>query len=225
MRTVALINPNSSAATTAALTGVARRALGSGYRVRGRTARTGPALIRDGAALAAAEREVLALARELLAGDDPPDALIVAAFGDPGVERLRGSTGIPTVGIAEAAIREAAADRRRFGIATTTPGLLDAITARLDAARARELCTGIRLTGGDPAALMADPGMLRDRLAEAVHDCVRLDGAQAVIIGGGPLAAAAERLRSELGVPVVAPVPAACRAVAGVLAALPGRRA
>jgi Asp/Glu/hydantoin racemase len=52
MRTVALINPNSSTATTATLTAIAQQALGPGYQVHGITARTGPALIQTEAALA-----------------------------------------------------------------------------------------------------------------------------------------------------------------------------
>jgi Asp/Glu/hydantoin racemase len=217
MRTVALINPNSSAATTTTLTAVAQRALGSGYRVRGIAARTGPELIQDEAALSEAAREVLAIGRHLLADRAAPDALIVAAFGDPDVDLLRGTTGIPTVGIAEAAIREASTGGRRFGIATTTPGLVDVITARVSALHAQEFFTGIRLTSGDAEKLMADPDRLHDCLTGAVHDCVHLDHAEAVIIGGGPLAAAAERLQSVVGVPVIAPVPSACRAVSHIL--------
>lgn len=217
--TVALINPNSSAATTATLVAIARRALGEDYRVHGRTARTGPTLIQDEAALRDAAREVLAIARRLLADHPAPDALIVAAFGDPAVDALRDSTSVPVVGIAEAAIGEAADGGRRFGIATTTPGLVDVITAKVTALGAATGFTGIRLTSAHPDRVMADPDLLYDQLAAAVRDCVRLDHADAVVIGGGPLAAVADRLHSAVPVPLIAPVPAACRAVARLLAA------
>src|SRR5689334_6096631 len=183
MKTVALINPNSSTATTATLTATAEQTLGPGYQVRGRTARTGPTLIQDEMELRDAAHEVLAVTGELLGGPAAPDAVIVAAFGDPAVDVLRATTSIPIIGIAEAAIREAG--RRRFGIVTTTPALVDAITAKIAALGARQHFTGIRLTNGDATRLMADPELLHDQLVGAVRDCVRLDRAEVVIIGGG----------------------------------------
>jgi allantoin racemase len=216
MPTVALINPNTSTATTTTLVAIAERALGC--RVRGCTARTGPPLIQDEAALRHAAHEVVAIARRLAGGPTPPDAIIVAAFGDPGVDDIRSAVSIPVVGIAEAAIREAAC--RRFGIVTTTPGLVAAMEARVTAVGARDSFTGVRVTPGDPRDLTADPDLLHDRLAAAARDCVTLDRAEAVIIGGGPLAAVAERLRTTLDAPVIAPVPAACRALSHALTGL-----
>jgi len=72
---------------------------------------------------------------------------------------------LPAVGIAESAMLEAADAGRRFGVATTTPDLADQINAR-----ARDLglggqYTGIRLTDGDPNAVVADPERLRAALA------------------------------------------------------------
>lgn len=61
---------------------------------------------------------------------------------------------------------------------------------------------------------MADPDRLHDHLVDAVHKCIRLDGADAVIIGGGPLAAAADSIQKAMCVPVIAPIPTACRALA-----------
>lgn len=52
---------------------------------------------------------------------------------------------------------------------------------------------------------------MRERLAEAVEACVADDGAEAVIIGGGPLGEAAEALQGSFAVPVIGPIPAACR--------------
>jgi allantoin racemase len=210
MRTVALINPNSSTATTATLTAIAQQALGPRYHVHGITARTGPALIQTEAALRNAAHEVLTITRQLITNQAAPDAVIVAAFGDPAVDDIRRTTAI---GIAEAAIREASAHGRRFGIATTTPGLVDAITAKIAALGAQPSYTGIRLTQGDLERLLTAPDLLHQHLLNAARACVHLDHADAVIIGGGPLAAAAEHLHAALDVPVIAPVPAACRAI------------
>ncbi|MDT9692074.1 aspartate/glutamate racemase family protein [Streptomyces sp. P9(2023)] len=209
-----LINPNTSRSTTAMMTAIARRTLGS---VRGVTVRQGPPMLVDEEALRAAVPEVVAAGRRALAAGNCT-GLLVGAFGDPGVAELRAFAGVPVVGLAEAACTEAAAGGVRFGVATTTPYLADAIGHRIAALGLADRYTGIRLTRGDAGLLAREPELLREELAEAVRACVVRDGARAVVIGGGPLAEAADALRERFDVPVVAPVPAACRRIARVLA-------
>ncbi|MEX0167573.1 aspartate/glutamate racemase family protein [Streptomyces sp. LMG1-1-1.1] len=223
-----LINPNTSTATTATMTTIARRTLahllgadGPGARtlaVRGVTVSRGPGMLTDPEALRAAAPEVLAAGLRAV-GDGDCAALLVAAFGDPGLEELRAATGLPVVGLGEAALAEAAAGGTPFGIATTTPLLADAITARVTALGLADRYTGLRLTAGAPERLSADPALLLDRLERAVRACVERDGARAVVIGGGPLGEAAEELRARCAIPVVAPIPAAIRAITRLPAA------
>ncbi|MGW1116605.1 aspartate/glutamate racemase family protein [Streptomyces tanashiensis] len=262
-----LINPNSSTATTAMMTAIARRTLGPALPVRGVTVARGPRMLTDPEALRAAAPEVLAAGLRATAGGDCA-ALLVAAFGDPGLTALRAATtgagasgvhglagasgaygatgtpasgirevgiptsgtptsgtltsgaptsGIPVVGIGEAALLEAAAGGTPFGIATTTPLLADAIHARVNALGLADRYTGLRLTAGVPERLSADPELLLDRLERAVRACAERDGARAVVIGGGPLGEAAEALHARCAVRVVAPIPAACRAITRLL--------
>ncbi|MEF9886203.1 aspartate/glutamate racemase family protein [Streptomyces sp. P9-A4] len=211
-----LINPNSSAATTAMMTALARRSLHPALRVRGVTVARGPRMLTDPAALRAAAPEVLAAGLRALGGGDCA-ALLVGAFGDPGLAALRAATDVPVVGLGEAALKEAAADGTPFGIATTTPLLADAITAQVTALGLADRYTGLRLTTGTPEHLSAEPDLLVARLEGAVRACVERDGARAVVIGGGPLGEAAEELRTRCAARIVAPIPAACRAVEGLL--------
>lgn len=217
MPLVAIVNPNTDGTTTRMMAAIARRTLRAedGYEVRGVTVAAGPPMLVDEEALRASAGHVLDAADRLLAGPDGARvaAFVVGAFGDPGVEDLRARTSVPVVGIAEAAMREAGADGRRFGIATTTPGLAAAIDARVTALGWSARYTGIRLTPGDPRQLAATPSDMTERLAEAVDLCVREDGADAVIIGGGPLGEAAEALRDRFPVPIVGPIPAAAREI------------
>ncbi|MEV0324380.1 aspartate/glutamate racemase family protein [Streptomyces sp. NPDC050658] len=221
MTVVALINPNTSRATTDMMATIARRTLRADddYEVHGVTVAEGPSMLVDEDVLRAAGPQVLDAARHTLAGPagGRVEALVVSAFGDPGVEELRAWTDVPVVGIAEAAMAEAAANGRRFGIATTTPGLAAAIAARVDQLGHSPQYTGIRLTAGNPLELAATPEAMRSRLSEAVAACITEDGAEAVIIGGGPLGEAAEALRHSFPVPVIGPISAACREVRRVL--------
>ncbi len=214
--TVALLNPNSSTAVTQMMVAIAAHCFPG--HVEGLTATRAPRMITDGQALDAAAAEVVEMG-ERAAAQDAVAGVIVAAFGDPGLAELRERLSVPVTGICEAAMAEAAAGGRRFGVATTTPDLLGAIDARALALGHGALYTGTRVTPGDPVALLATPRELEDALAEAVLTCVRQDGAEAVVIGGGPLGQAAESLSARLSIPVVAPVPAAVRALLARLGA------
>jgi allantoin racemase len=203
---ILLINPNSSAATTREMVAIAREATPPGVEIVGATAKRAPRMILQTHELAAAAAEVVEIG---LAGAGEVDGIIVAAFGDPGLAALRDRAGIPVVGIAEAAMREAAGDGRRFGVATTTPALVASIAAYAAALGLAEQYAGIRLTAGDPMALVAEPPRLVEALAEAVRRSIEDDGAEVVVIGGGPLGQAAAALAPRFATPVIAPIPAA----------------
>lgn len=211
MNPVLLINPNTSQATTQMMLEIARSSLGGPAEIRALTARSGVPMIVNEADLRAAADAVGAL--------DVGDAggVIVAAFGDPGVEALRHRLAVPVVGIGEAAMCEAAL-HGRFGIATTTPALAASIGKRVREQGLEAAFTGVRFTPGDPWLLGQDPDALEATLAAAVQACAEDDGAQAVVIGGGPLGRAAQALSLRFAIPVIGPIPAACRAIQRALA-------
>lgn len=199
-----LVNPNTSTATTAAMVAIAEAA--AGRPVRGLTARFGAPLITDPETLAAAVPAVVALAPDLAGAE----AVIVAAFGDPGLAELRARLPCPVTGIAEAGMAEAAALSPRFAVVTTTPALVPSIAARAAAGGYHDFA-GTWVTPGDPAAVMAYPAALRAALDAACRRAIAEGGAGAIVIGGGPLAVAARALAGTLPVPLVEPVPAAVR--------------
>jgi allantoin racemase len=214
MKRILLINPNSSGATTAMMVAIARSCVPDDVVVTGATATRGPPMITTPAALAAAADEVVEIGVREGGG---VSGIIVGAFGDPGLEALKRIVAIPAVGICGAAMIEAAAGDRRFGVATVTPDLAEPITERARDLGLLHLFTGIRLTAGDPVALTADPARLQASLAEAVAKCFDHDHAEAVIIGGGPLGQAAIALAQSFKQPVIAPIPSAVRRLMAVL--------
>lgn len=214
---ILLINPNASRATTDMMVAIARAELPAAYGISGVSAGQGPGMIVNADELAAAAPEVERNWRE--AGRHSVGA-IISAFGDPGIERLRALDGRPVAGLCEASMLEAAEGGRRFGIATVTPELAGVIGEKAVQAGVGGLYTGIRLTAGDPRVLATDPQALEEALAQAVRECVEIDGAQAVVIGGGPLGQAAIALARRFTVPVIAPIPAAVRHLLKSLQAL-----
>ncbi len=141
-------------------------------------------------------------------------AIIVSAFSDPGLEELRESVDIPVFGIGEEVFHEAARDNRVFGIVTVTPdeALIESFRQKAASLGYEQLYRGVRVTPGDPTELVQSPDKLDAALAEAVKESVEEDGAQAVIMGGGPLSASALRLQPQFDVPLVVAVKAAARA-------------
>ena len=108
MTSILLINPNTSARSTDMMLAVARPLLRNGMGLRGIDAVRGAAMILDEAALAEAEAEVIRIATER---HRESDAVVVAAFGDPGAERLREMLSVPVVGIAALALEPPAGRR------------------------------------------------------------------------------------------------------------------
>jgi allantoin racemase len=198
------VNPNTSTATTALMLARARDVAPAGLIIDGLTVPAGVALITDRAGLAVAESQVVSL-RPQLTGQ----GVIVAAFGDPGAVYLRAILKVPVIGIGEAAIRAAAAGGRRFSIVTTTPRLRPDIRARAIACGVEDCLASIRITEADPVALTNDPVRLEAALQDLVDRCIAEDGAEAIVIGGGPLAAAARAIAARTVVAIVEPVPAA----------------
>lgn len=203
---IALVNPNTNTATTQVMVNIAQGAMPSPGIVEGVTATFGVPLITNETALEEAAQAVLSLADTLAAYD----GVIVAAFGDPGLMALRGRLTCPVIGIAEASMQVASAGGRRFAVATTTPDLRQVIAARAAAITGGRF-VGTWITPGDPHQIMTDPDQLIAALHTACTDAITDGGAEAVIIGGGPLGAAAEALRDRLPVPLIAPIPEAMR--------------
>ncbi len=211
---ILLINPNTSVASLEMMLAVARPLLPVDFAIRGVCVAAGVPMITTEDALTSAAAEVAAVG---VAEADGVDAIVVAAFGDPGVALLRTFVSFPVIGIGEAAIREAGSDGRRFGIATTTPGLVGAMEHMVGRLSFAAQLTGVRVPDGDPLALAADPPSQQAALAEAATACIEQDGAAAVIIGGGPLSEAARALRGRFAAELIEPVPAAIRAVLRLL--------
>jgi allantoin racemase len=203
---IALVNPNTSDDITRRMVAIATREAGPRATITGHTARFGAPLITEPHALATAAEAVGELGPALV----DTDAVIVAAFSDPGLDALRAALSCPVTGIAEAGMSEAARDGRRFAVVTTTPALAVAIAATAARHEHRRFA-GTWTTPGNPVALTADAAALQDSLATAIRAAVAEGGAEAVVIGGGPLAEAARALAASAPVPLIEPVPAAVR--------------
>lgn len=212
--TIFLFNPNSNARTTVTMAEICQQ---EGLAVKGMTAPFGPKMIVEEDALRLSADACLAMTEQVFASEDDIEGIIVAAFGDPGLVALKAlpqvlAGKVAIVGIGEASFIEAASGGRRFAVATTTPDLKGSIAAAVGISGKAECFVGSFFTDEDPVSLVATPDKLVDSLSRAVISAERA-GAEAVIIGGGPLALAARKLRQRHSIPIIEPVPAAARLV------------
>lgn len=204
---IALLNPNTNRQSTTLMMDSALQAMPAGVSIEGRTVSSGQAFIADPSALEAAAQAVEACGPGLAA--EGFDAIIVAGFGDPGVAALRKRLSIPVTGLGEAGIAQAARGGLRYAIVTVTPDLHDSLLAAAYAAAPAAQLAGIRYTQGALDRVMHSPDSLAHALLQACQDAVALDGAQSIVIGGGPLAQAARDIAAKLHIRVVDPVSAA----------------
>jgi allantoin racemase len=214
MKRIVLINPNTSVTSTALMLAIAREHLVTGCSLAGATAPSGPSLI--------VNPDQLRMARDVVAGmamslTQNADGIIVSGFGDPGVEELRKKLSVPVIGIAEAAMQEAASYGGPFSVVTTTPALLSAISAYAVRLGLGSLLASVATTEGAPEDVMSDSELLVDELERITRIAIIEHGAETIIVGGGPLAAAARTLRDRLSVRMVETIPAAMRRMTAVL--------
>lgn len=180
--------------------------------VIGNTNQQAPLLLTTPAEIEQAAAGVVRLG--LQAQTEQASAMMVAAFGDPGLAVLRAQVSVPVVGIGESAFMAAAHNGRRFGIVTITPDadLLASFSAKGHQLGVGKQYGGTWVTQGDAHQLLANHQQLDKALTGAIHLAIA-DGVAAVIIGGGPLSAAAQRLQPQFSIPLISPVVAAANAV------------
>jgi len=202
---ILVINPNTNAETTERIRLASVRAASDDTYIDAVTAPFGVQIIKTlKQAATAADAMLSVLAdRETIA-----DAVVIAAFSDPGLRQAKAIYPTPVVGIAEAAMLEAATISDRFSIVTMGPPMVSYLPERaVDYGVEGKLAKVRILPWSTRAGRPADIDKLTAECIAAIQD----DGAGAVIIGGGPLAGLAETISHTIRYPVLDGVACAIR--------------
>ena len=199
-----LINPNTTASMTASIADAARAVAAPTTRVQACQPSFGPASIEGhyDEALAAA-----GVAEQVRLADPAPDAVVIACFGDPGLDAAREATDAPVLGIAEAAFHAASLLATGFSVVTTMTRTCVIAERLLQRYGFERSCRGVHGTDIPVLALESDAGAL-------AHD-----RSGAVVLGCAGMAALTISLQQRLGVPVIDGVAVAVK-FAEALAAL-----
>ena len=197
---ILVINPNISESVTALIAAEARRAASPGTVIVPATAPFGVAYIETESEAAVGAYAAMILYAEH--GIDC-DAVVIAAFGDPGLLAVREIAPVPVVGIAEAAFVAAGELGTRFSIV--------AISQRIAAWYRR--CAQLNEVKGNLASIRTLTGPIGNigavqeeqevALLSLCTDIIDQDSAQAIILAGAPLAGLGRRIADRLPVPLV----------------------
>lgn len=220
MTRILLINPNISDSVTELIRAEAQRSAAPGTEVEVLTAPFGVAYIET-----RFEALIGAYAAAQLAAEHHArfDAVVVAAFGDPGLPGLREALPCPVTGLTEAALASACLLGHRFSIV--------AISQRIRAWY-RETVQSYGLEGrlasirgldeplADIGRVQGDQG---ERLVALAERCVAEDGADVIVLAGAPLAGLARSLKGRLPVPSVDGVSSAVKHAETLAALQPGK--
>ena len=218
MPRILVINPNSSAAVTAAIdAAMAPLRLPGGPRITVAGLAEGPpgiATQRD------SDSVVMPLVRWV--ERDDADAFVLACFSDPGLHAVReAAAGRPVMGIAEWGILRAMTLGERFGIIALSPA-----SVQRQRRAVRQMGVQARYADSWPVDLTAAESAgeaVRPGLVEAGRSLVQQRGADVLVLGCAGMASHRKPIEDALGCPVVEPsqqavaaavtAPLACRCI------------
>ena len=211
-----LINPNTSHSMTDRMMKTALACAHPGTQIRAVTATEGVPYIATRAEAQIAGRTLL----DMIADHRPEcDAVIVGAFGDPGLLGARELFDIPVIGLAETAMFSACMLGGRFGIVTFSPVLRQWFQDCVEMHGLATRCSGVRTLDANPSG---DVAMVQEekeeQLIELCRKAVEEDGADVIIPAGAPLTGLAEKIRDRVSVPVVDQVVAAVKQAEAIIA-------
>jgi allantoin racemase len=204
-----LVNPNTSTAMTEGMVGAARTVAAPGTVVVGRQPSFGPASIEgfyDDVFGAAGVAEQVRLAR-----DEAFDAVVIACFGDPGLDAARELTTAPVLGIAEAAFHAASFVATGFSVVTTMTRTCVIAERLLERYGFERTCRGVHGTDIPVLELEHCGEETVGQIEAAARKALASDRSGAIVLGCGGMAALCRTLQQRLGVPVIDGVSAAVK--------------
>jgi Asp/Glu/hydantoin racemase len=143
------------------------------------------------------------------------DGIIVAGFSDVGIDALKEILDIPVLGIAEASYHVAALLGHRFAVLTGTtkwtPPKHDYVKAL--GVESKACCFRSYSEWDDNDS----PEALKQKLIDVSRKSMEEDGAEVIILGGGPLVGYGKQLEKEIGIPVIDPTICALKMMEGFI--------
>lgn len=201
---IVVVNVNTTASVTEAISASARSVAAPGTEIVGLTPRFGAESVEGNL-----ESYLAAVGVADAAAGEPFDAVIQAGYGEHGREGLQEMLDVPVVDITEAAATTAMYLGHRYSVVTTLDRTVPLISDRLLLAGLERRCASVRASGLAVLELEQDPDRAVAAIVEQARLAVEHDHAEVICLGCGGMAGLEEKVRAETGVPVVDGVQAA----------------
>lgn len=210
-----IINPNTSHAMSDKILGVALRAKRTAD-IEVLTSHHGPASLESHVDDALAIPGIL-LHAQALETSHATDGILIACFGDPGLDAVRELSSVPVLGIAESAMRTAAMLGDRFSVVTTLSRTLPTARRIVQRIGLAQHCAQLRACEVPVQALEEANTQCRNLLLHECQQAAAQDGIDAIVLGCAGMADLAQELSDAIGLPVIDGISAGIQLLEGLV--------
>ena len=213
---ITLINPNITTSMTDMIDAAAKRVAAPDTEITTITSSIGPDALEtkfdEFIAIPGVLKEVLRIEKEKSA-----DAIIVACYGDPGLQAAKEIASIPVIGIAQASMYFAALVAAKFSIVTDLSSGVEGIEELVRNYGMERLCVSVRATEVPVLGFEEDHNEGLKALEEHSLLAMKNDGAEAICLACAGLVGFTEEMQKDLGIPVFDGVIAAVKLAEGLV--------
>ena len=161
--------------------------LSTGTHISERTATQGASVIATQQAFDAGAQTACALLRQAIDAGLVVDKVLLACFGDPGLEAMRLITHAPVIGLARASLQVAERIGKPYAVVTAGAAWEAILVQRFKHWNASPLFCGVQVIGGTGLDIFNNPVAALTAVASAT-DAARRAGAKHIILGGAVFA-------------------------------------
>jgi allantoin racemase len=148
---------------------------------------------------------------------DPVDAVVMAGYGEPGLQGAMELMDVPVLDVTSASAHMACLIGHRFGVVTTLDRCVPQIEIALSECGLLGRCAGILASGVCVLDVDDDPAATVAAMAGPARTLVQAHGAEVICLGCGGMSGLDRALSAELGVPVVDGLVAAVKLAEGLV--------
>ena len=197
---ILLYNPNTSESITKTLYDTAKLVVSEGTSLIPMTAEKGfPYISTKPEALITGTTVLETIAKY----ESEYDAVIIAAFGDPGLIAARELFNIPIIGLGEAAMLSACLFGKKFSIISFTNAMSSWYEESVEVLGLQPRYAGFRAIEGVVLSIDQIQSLQKDALINSAKKAVDIDGGDVIIFAGAPLSGFKKIVQSEISVPII----------------------
>ena len=210
---IVVINPNTTASMTDRIRLVSESVISDDFCLTVVNPSSGPASIEG------YYDEAMSLAGLLDLVKQHHDAagFVIACFDDTGLDAARCLTASPVVGIGEAAYHMASMISNKFGVVTTLSRSIPALEHNLVRYGLAARCSGVRASDIPVLEVEASNGTAFERINAEVEQAIKMDKAEAIVLGCAGMAELGATLHDLHNIPVLDGISCAIKQVEAMI--------